>query len=294
MRKAISLLLALHLCAGLFATTPPVDGGHGSLKILSYNIYMLPKFAKKTGQDQRAKAIVDAFKNSDYDVIVFQEAFLKKVRDTIFEGLKGTFPYQSGEPIKGGVTLFNSGVWILSKLELKNRTDKLYRECDGIDCFSKKGATLVEVEKDGHTFQIVGTHLQADQGDAKQKARNEQYYDLGKLLGEVHKDGVPQIVAGDFNTLFTDTANYNYMLKTLKVEDGPLSGQQKYSWDNTQNDITRGAKDTSQVLLDYIFTRNNGFEFISERRMIVMPRVRWSCTNNDLSDHFAVEGLFEY
>jgi endonuclease/exonuclease/phosphatase family metal-dependent hydrolase len=322
MRKLILITTALQLCvAGLFATTGPFvttklspckggvprhlstgGGGEsfstpqatGSLKILSWNIFMLPNIAGKTGQELRAKALIESLKNADYDVVIFQEAWTKKTRAIIWEGLKGAFPYESGAPLKGKGILLNSGVWIISKLPIKSRVDKLYRECDGVDCFARKGATLIEIEKDGKTFQLVGTHLQADQGKAKQKARNEQYYDLNKLLGENHKDGVPQIIAGDFNTLYTDTANYNYMLKALKAEDGPLSGPLQYSWDNTTNDITRGAKDTSSVLLDYVFTRANGFEFTSERRLIRRLQVRWACDKIDLSDHYAIEAIFEY
>jgi len=314
MRKLVLVAMALQLSvAGLFAENgliklSPCEGGvpqalalwgggtstSGSIKVLSWNIFMLPKIAGNTGQAMRAKGIIDALKNTDYDVIVFQEAWTKKVRAAIWEGLKATYPYDAGNPLKGGVTITNSGIWIISKLPIKTRIDKLYRECDGADCFAKKGATLIEVEKDGKTFQIVGTHLQADEGKAKQKVRNEQYYDLNKLLGEAHKDGVAQIIAGDFNTPVTDTTRYNYMLRSIKSEDGPLSGNMQYTWDNTTNDITHGQKDTSQVTLDYIFTRANGFNFVSERRVIKRFQVRWACDKIDLSDHFAMEGVFEY
>ncbi|UPT66836.1 MAG: sphingomyelin phosphodiesterase [Sphingobacteriales bacterium JAD_PAG50586_3] len=266
----------------------------GTIKVLSWNIFMLPKVVGNTGQEMRAKGIVDALKNTDYDVIVFQEAWTKNTRAIIWEGLKSAYPYDAGKPFKGSATLTNSGIWIISKLPIKTRVDKLYRDCDGADCFARKGATLVEVEKDGKTFQIVGTHLQADEGKDKQKVRNEQYYDLNKLLGENQKDGVAQIIAGDFNTPVTDTTRYNYMLRAIKSEDGPLSGNMQYTWDNSTNDITHGQKDTSQVVLDYIFTRNNGVNFTSERRLIKRFQVRWACDKIDLSDHYAMEGVFEY
>ncbi len=296
MRKLILVSIALQfVVAGLFANpTDSIATQHGSIKILSWNIQMLPKITGDKGNDMRAGAIGEMLRGTDYDVIIFQEAFTKTSREIIWKLVKDFYPYESGKPLGKGLTLINSGVWIISKLPIKTRVDKLYRECDGIDCFSKKGATLVEVEKDGRTFQVVGTHLQADQGKDKIKAREAQYYDLAKLLELNKKDGIPQIVAGDFNTLRSDTVRYTGMLNVLQADDGPLSGAQQFSWDNTCNDITCNGRDTSQVLLDYILTRSNGFTFTNEIRVIRRLLFRWACTNADLSDHFAVEAKFEY
>lgn len=300
MYKLLIVFTALQLsAAGLFGTPLPGDttlpaAKKRNIKILSWNIQMLPRVAGEKGQELRAKAIGYVLKNTDYDIIIFQEAFTKTSREIIWHEVQSAFPYESGKPIGKGLTLINSGVWMVSKLPIKQRIDKLYRECDGIDCFSKKGATMVEVEKDGKTFQIVGTHLQADEGKDKQKARDAQYYDLLQLLDANKKDGIAQIIAGDFNTKYTDTVTYRGMLNVLKAEDGPLSGTQQFSWDNCVNDITCTGKDTSQVLLDYILTRNNGFEFNGEARYIRRLQLHWSPINTDLSDHFAVEGVFEY
>lgn len=320
MRKLITLYIALQCSvAGLFSNTiipnesgltPPlireracpelVSGGLGgeatkrSIKVLSWNIQMLPRIAGDKAQELRAKAIGYALKGTDYDVIIFQEAFMKDARNVLWEMLKADYPYQSGEPIKGGLTLFNGGVWIISKLPIKNRFDKLYRECDGIDCFAKKGATMIEVEKDGKLFQIVGTHLQADEGKDKQRARDAQYYELAQLLNAHKTDGVPQIIAGDFNTMYSDSLRYRGMLNVLGAEDGPISGMQQCSWDNLVNDFTFTGKDTCQILLDYVFLRNNGFEFKNESRIIRRMQLQWAAKHSDLSDHFAIEAKFEY
>jgi hypothetical protein len=36
-----------------------------------------------------------------------------------------------------------------------------FEYCEGIDCWSRKGALLAEGEFQGQTFQILGTHLEA-------------------------------------------------------------------------------------------------------------------------------------
>jgi sphingomyelin phosphodiesterase len=64
-----------------------------NLKVLSWNIYMLPKIVPLKGKLDRAHAIVEEIKKSDFDVIVFQEAFLKDARKIIREGLKEAYPF---------------------------------------------------------------------------------------------------------------------------------------------------------------------------------------------------------
>lgn len=300
MHKLLIAFIALQLIvAGLFGNSLPGDSAlpannSRSIKILSWNIQMLPRVAGDKGQEMRAKAIGEVLKTTDYDLIIFQEAFTKTTRELIWNTLKATFPYESGLPIGKGVTLINSGVWMVSKLPIKQRVDKLYRECEGIDCFSKKGATLVEVDKDGKTFQIIGTHLQADSGKEKQIIRIAQYYDLVQLLDANKKDGVPQIIAGDFNTDITDTISYKNMLNILKAENGPMSGELQYTWDSSLNDITINTNNPHRVVYDYIFTRYNGFDTTEEARYIRRYKQFWNTTNADLSDHFAVEGVFKY
>ena len=54
-----------------------------SLKILSWNIYMLPQIVPRIGRLNRAESIAEQLNNSDFDIIVFQEAFMKSARDII-------------------------------------------------------------------------------------------------------------------------------------------------------------------------------------------------------------------
>ena len=45
------------------------------LKVLTWNIYMLPWMVPGNHKRERAYSIVDEIRKSDFDVIVFQEAF---------------------------------------------------------------------------------------------------------------------------------------------------------------------------------------------------------------------------
>lgn len=67
-----------------------------SLKILSWNIYMLPQIVPRIGRLNRAESIAEQLNNSDFDIIVFQEAFMKSARDIISATLIDNYPYQYG------------------------------------------------------------------------------------------------------------------------------------------------------------------------------------------------------
>jgi hypothetical protein len=139
----------------------------GQLKIITWNIYMLPRLFVHTGQMERAKEIADTLKNVDADIIVFEEAFDNKARNIIRDNLKAYFPYESGDPGKNSRWKTSCGVWIISKVPIDKVKQIYYREANGSDRLATKGAILVEGQKDGFCFQLVGTHLQSDLNSGK-------------------------------------------------------------------------------------------------------------------------------
>src|SRR5687768_14558396 len=60
-----------------------ITKGEKNLKILSWNIYMLPKIVVQKHKRNRAYAIVEELKKSDFDIIIFQEAFFPASREII-------------------------------------------------------------------------------------------------------------------------------------------------------------------------------------------------------------------
>jgi endonuclease/exonuclease/phosphatase family metal-dependent hydrolase len=260
-----------------------------SLKILSWNIQMLPLALKKIGQFERADYIAEQLNESDYDVIVFQEAFDDKVRQKLSEYLQHCYPYQVGPANEKGFFLrTNSGVCIVSKYPLKHIGEVQYENCNGVDCFSRKGALMVEIEKEGKLVQLIGTHLQSGDGKTNSKVRVKQYRQLeDELLSRYNKEGIPQIICGDFNTKKNGDGYYETMLSTLMVDDGSLEGKQQFTYDGSLNDM---IKDKSEVsLLDYIFLRNNNVHYQSVVRTVKSFTANWHETKRDLSDHFALE-----
>lgn len=254
---------------------------------------MLPPLAKFTGKQRRAKRLGDLLKDSDFDIIVFQEAFHGAARRKIWRRMRETFSYQLGPANKRWYSFkTNSGIWIISKIPLKQLAELDFDYCEGIDCWSRKGALLAEGEFNGQKFQILGTHLEAG-GDRDMKVT--QYQELDSPLSHFQKDGIPQIAAGDFNThKFKHSEYYQKLIDILGMEDGPLSSEQQFSSDSYINDIKikRGDKE-KKSLIDFIFHRENGIETNSVR-FIRTPQWQWSKSCKDLSDHFAVEAQFQF
>ncbi|HTA28546.1 MAG TPA: sphingomyelin phosphodiesterase [Bacteroidia bacterium] len=268
----------------------------GQLKIITWNIYMLPHLFVHTGQAERAKEIADTLKNVDADVIVFEEAFDNKARNIIRNNLKAYFPYESGDPGKKSMWKTSCGVWIISKVPIDVVKQIYYKEANGSDRLATKGAILVEGQKDGFCFQLVGTHLQSDLNSGKnvQPIRDKQYAELKKQLLEPYSlENIPQFVAGDFNTIHDDSCCYNHMVGTLKFTPCPLEGDKCYSYDYTKNDLVIGTNNKPQ-LIDYILYSAPPQQAISGSMQIVVFSKKWDIRHKDLSDHFAVSGIFSY
>ncbi|HLP20494.1 MAG TPA: sphingomyelin phosphodiesterase [Chitinophagales bacterium] len=256
-----------------------------NLKVLSWNIYMLPPIVPGNDKIERAHAIVEELKNDSFDVIVFQEAFLKDARKVISEGLKDIYPYAYGPANSGGFTIReSSGVLVISKIELKLLNTIQFKNCALNDCFARKGAMLLEGVWHGKPFQILGTHLQADGFDKIREKQMDQIY--LELLAEHKKDGVPQILCGDMNTESEMKAHYCSMLDCLNAEDGDISGIEKCSYDGENNPLAQAFGVKKKVNYDYILVRNNGAKMKSTKRFVSVLRMKKG--KGFLSDHYGI------
>jgi sphingomyelin phosphodiesterase len=263
------------------------------LKILSWNIYMLPHLDFKNSNKLRAEAIAKELNRSDYSIIVFQEAFDKNARKIIREILQESFPFFYG-PVNNSSwysTQTSSGLWIVSRIPLSEIHSIRFGNASGFDRFANKGAILLEGEWLKQAFQIVATHIQSD--DYRWEIREQQIRDIyNKLLMPYSKEGIPQIICGDFNTDQAETAHYNSMLTVMGAEDGNLTGIEKYSFSSVDNEITKGLNEKPR-LIDYILLRNShAIESIS--RKIAVIKNNWGLNYRSLSDHNAIEATIAF
>jgi endonuclease/exonuclease/phosphatase family metal-dependent hydrolase len=256
------------------------------LKILSWNIYMLPYISLFNSNDQRAKIIADKLKASDYQIIVFQEAFSSKCRHVLARNLSKSYPYQYGPANKNKLPFrTNSGLWVLSKIPLTELGEFQFSVCKGFDAVARKGAVLFEGRFNGAKFQLLTTHLQAENSHALRKRQCAEIKE--HLLNPFFREDTPQFICGDFNIDMDDTSNYRQMLQTLDAKNGELSGNIKVTYDELNNNLAYNANGKRRII-DYVLVRNEGLIGKIERK------VQTFFTNiggreSNLSDHYAME-----
>ena len=280
-KKIIALSIFITLVTNSFSYSQKIE--NDTITIFSWNIKLLPKalISVKHFPLKRVPHIVEKMISSNYDVIVFQEAFDKAATSRLKEGLRYFYPYQIGPANQKGAKL-NSGVMIVSKYPIKELGSIEYKDCSKINCMSRKGALLGEIEVKGHTIQVSGTHLDANNADV----RVLQYEELRNFVQKYAKNGIPQFHAGDYNTNITDSVYYPKMMQMLGWQDGPLSGPIQITFDNDNIDMSfdRGGKG----VLDYIFYVSNGVEPLFVSREVLIYQHTWKKNFKDLSDHYGV------
>jgi endonuclease/exonuclease/phosphatase family metal-dependent hydrolase len=273
------------------STYPPAD--LKELKILSWNIYMLPFLNFKNSNISRAEAIAKKLNESEYSVIVFQEAFDRRARNKIREVLQQNFPFFYGpaNETQWYSMQTNSGLWIVSRIPLKEIRSIRFRIATGFDRFASKGAIMLEGEWHKNAFQLVVTHIQSD--DYEWAIREQQIKDIhNQLLIPYSKEGIPQIICGDFNIDHAETNHYKMLLSVMDAVDGNLSGAEKYSFSGEDNDITKGLNEKPR-LIDYILLRNSNAIHSVSRRIAVIKN-NWGINRRSLSDHNAMEASIAF
>ncbi|HLZ15679.1 MAG TPA: sphingomyelin phosphodiesterase [Cyclobacteriaceae bacterium] len=268
--------------------TPPLK----KIKILSWNIYMLPHLvASQSSKKERAQAIGEILMAADYDVIFFQEAFHSTARSKILARLQTRFPYQAGPANKRLFSLkVNSGLWVLSKYPIVFCRSIIYKNKFGVDALSRKGALLVELDVDGQRIQIAGTHLQNCGPMWLRQAQCVEFYKR-LLMPNVH-EGVPQIICGDFNIdRYSTREDYRFMLHALDATDSNEAPDQ-YSYDRLANDL-HVEEGPRRDLIDYILFRSNGGMAVCSNTVMPLKR-RWCATHADLSDHYPLQAEIDF
>ena len=262
-----------------------------SLKILSWNIYMLPYVSLFNRNADRAEVIADKLEYSDYQIIVFQEAFSSKCRDILAKRLRKEYPFQYGPANKTHYPFHtNSGLWVVSKIPLTQLGKIKFSISSGFDVIARKGAVLFQGNFQGAPFQLLSTHLQSDNS---QQIREKQCAEIKEhLLNQYFNPNIPQLICGDFNIDMNDHLNYQLMLHTLGANNGEISGDVKFTYDEMNNTLARSAMGKKSVI-DYILVRNEQWIGHIERKVQTFY-VKTGRRSSNLSDHYAMEANINF
>ena len=278
----------------LYANKPPKPKGKKenpeSLRILTWNIQMLPRWAIKKGQQTRAKWIIDTLLKQDVDVIVFEEVFDIGIRGRLRLALFPRFPFQVGVQNKKWAWRQPNGVWVISRVPLKHLKHIFFKSSYGTDGLANKGAVLVEGNKRGKKFQIVATHLQSMQEAGAVAVRKRQFEQIKtELLDKYARIGVPQLLIGDLNTPRHLEAEYKNMLNCVGMCDTELNDVRPFTWDKT-NSWNTDYEEEPNSQLDYILINAQRSLAKIKNLSIYRPTRLLENKKVDLADHYGVIG----
>ncbi len=254
------------------------------LKILSYNVFMLPKPMKNSLQKTRTKIIAQQLRNSDYELMFFQEAFMQEIRDELKSVLGKEFPHSYYLKSSGKVKhIFGSGVFIMSRYPFKV-LDKIYfKECGSADCFAAKGSVLIEtVLPSGKIVQFAPSHLQSK--EALGPVRISQLKQMKAMLAKHARPGIPQVIAADLNIDFTEP-EFDEGLKVMNMSYVTLVGAIKHT-NGRDNECFKTAKNKEWIDHFWISEDHLDNRSTMKVREFVFSHKGKICPS---SDHHAIE-----
>jgi endonuclease/exonuclease/phosphatase family metal-dependent hydrolase len=267
------------------------------LRLLSWNIFMIPKPINFSLQQKRAVEIGKVLKNSKYHVVVMQEAFSEPARRKIFKAAREIFPYQYYSRSKRGgskVAVLPSGTWILSRYPIKTLGAHIFSQCTTSDCLADKAVVVQELKlPNSRRFQIAHTHLQAWNTEKARAVRATQLAEIKDMLNKYHQAGVPQILAGDLNVDFYNKDEFSQMLSILDVDHTPLSGELQISNGFAVDCYNIPAGEAGGEWLDHILLFPNATEARIKSQQILSFKGMIKKRQCDLSDHYAIESRIE-
>ncbi|EDP58201.1 Na(+)-translocating NADH-quinone reductase subunit E [Vibrio sp. AND4] len=287
---------------------------------MNYNVYMLDHhtdiFIGGTNPNKRAQLLADSSVFDNTDVIVFNEVFDNQASDILIEGLSGQFPYRT--PVLGrdkngwdrtegwnAAKLDDGGVILLSRFPIEYKAQVIFGEGCGADKLSQKGFLHAVIEKGGEHYNVIGTHVQADDSSCKTPpsvVRNSQFSQINRYISEVDRSFDEMFfISGDLNVV-KETEEFSSMLEVLNVSEPTNYSGAKYSWDPGINGLAHANyPDLKGQLLDYVLVErshkqpknwhNQVLDVLSKR--VELPGTQEPYYFYEYSDHFPVIA-FEY
>ncbi|KGR34217.1 sphingomyelin phosphodiesterase [Vibrio campbellii] len=307
----IYLLISLAVEADEISTPP---------KIMSYNVYMLDHrlgiFVGGTNPKKRAELLANSPVFDDIDVLVFNEVFDNQASTILIDALAQQFGYRT--PVLGrtksgwdhtegwrSTSLDDGGVILLSKYPIEYKSQVIFREGCGADWASQKGFIHAVINKNGERYNIVGTHVQADDNTCSippSVVRQDQFAQIENYISGANRSFDEMFfIAGDLNVA-KDSQEFPTMIETLNVSEPTNYVGAPYSWDPATNGLAHANyADLKGQLLDYVFVErshkqpknwhNQVLDVVSKR--VELPGTQEPYYFYEYSDHFPV-AAFEY
>jgi endonuclease/exonuclease/phosphatase family metal-dependent hydrolase len=264
-------------------------------KLLSWNVFMIPKPINFSKQATRTKMMAEKLQDNSYDVMLFQEAFLKSFRTAMAGAFRQSHPYH--EYLQRSVRpthILNSGLFVMSRHPIKVLDHFYFNQCTHSDCFAAKGVLLFEVSlPSGKSIQLAVSHTQAWEDQKAKSVRATQMQEIYDLLKKHQRPLVPQILAGDLNMDALKDPEYQKTLKLFEMVDHPLTGNLTATSGFPITCYKKPGKSEEMTWLDHIWLAPHGSEanFIDKKALNFTGL--FFGIECPLSDHYAVEATIK-
>lgn len=228
------------------------------IRVISYNVWGLPGFLATL--PSRFDEIIKSLTTLSADIILLQECFHK---DT--DRFETLLSHKFRGPDSSCFS-FRSGLLSLSNDQIIKSKNRIWSNCQGWDCFSNKGISLIY----SHNTYFINVHFNSDGND--DESRQKQLDELLKFISINTSDKDRIVLAGDFN-FSPESFLYQKILNSGFIDLGP--GEPTY--DSIKNNWVEDGRRR----IDYIFGRNIS---LNSSALFGMKKI----DNKNMSDHFGI------
>ncbi|MBV6702657.1 sphingomyelin phosphodiesterase [Kitasatospora aureofaciens] len=331
---AAAALLAGGIAAPSASAAP--QASPTTLSVFAFNVDLGTAVVDSTQNEQAARrtpVIEQIVRQHNADVVILDEQFNNSSTADINSNLADLYPYRTpvvGQTCSGGGWtgvsgncsnswfVINGGTMILSKYPITAQYAHIFSNSTygTWDYHANKGAALVQVNKNGTTAWVVGTHLQADEADTStdttQATRLGQLGEIRSWVNGIVGSSAPVLIGGDLNVEYFhgqsrgDYGNAQYAVdgvlgtpatdpsQTLNTMDCTVS-----AWCQYMAGVETFPKDYRDNL-DYIGYLNAPGRPVPTSMSAVKidfdPQAGWTpgrLDTNAPSDHYPVEATFQ-
>jgi endonuclease/exonuclease/phosphatase family metal-dependent hydrolase len=275
---------------------PPAANQHSRLKVLTWNVQMLPRIGAivstnlRKMQTERTAWIIDHLESQDYDVIMLQECFDNDFIDAINVKLIRKYPFQVN-PYRPKWYKLSNGLMILSKMPMHQIDRICFSQAAQTDIIVSKGAVRVKIFVDSLPITLVNTHLQADYEESKYgRIRAKQLEEIQSSL-LAHDSTIHEriMIAGDLNVEENmNSTEYKDMMQRFKFIDLVYSFFKKPSISFDKNNFWNKEYSASSRL-DYFLTN---IKLTPIDIQIVKVKRKFFDNEIDLADHYGISAEF--
>lgn len=285
MLKHILFLFLLVIHCQCFSISEKLSLKKDTLKILSWNIQMLPDlyvpFTKLVRKKQKVRLpeIIKYLEKSNYDLIVLQEVFDVQMKNKLRKYLTSAYPYMQMPIKKGWGIKLSNGVMFLSKHPVKLIDKVIFNVSKKSDRMAQKGCALIEMSFHGQNILVAGTHL-----DSKgQEVRDKQYQMIKNEIIDPYKSIEKNfLLAGDLNTEVKSKA-FKSMIQLFDLENSTLKEAQPYTYDGDNSWINYDNKGWIDFILHQLTPNNKVVN-----QYIIRPKMSHKNSTIDLADHYGI------